>query len=969
MDQEQNKFENDREQNSEELKKEAECASAESDTPQTGESAITQAPPEGKEGKKKKEKRPRKKHPVLRFLGALLRFLLTLLLGMAIAYGSIVGIFYYAFSGLTIDVLQQYGIAENADEYLTTNGDIDLTSTSILELVADLNSIRADLKNHTLNSLIAHYGIALPEETLEKLPTDLFAVPLDQLMSGEAGTVIAENLKFGYILSFLPPKMLSPLLAQTLSERPLALLTAGAYGELFSGVKLGYLTGVTFDENGNVQYADAAKPTMQEILAELDLGKVLEAATKNGDLLGVFATDIGTQELRPLLGGIVSGALLDKMCEGRYIKDVLLADAETGRYRFDMNALMGVLHLGDVLGYTYVDGVWYQTYTDNSDDTDDVEATKMNAVLADISLSDVLGGKLSLDESFEDVYFGDLQNGYVRGDAITEENPEGGDPIVVGYQWLKDGAAIGKMQQELANIAITDLLNGKMDINKKLDTITLGDVLGYTYRDTDADGTPDTWYNGEEPATGVLVSLAGLTIGELSNGDTLTENLRGLTLADAMGYQKVGDVWYSAYSDDGDSSNDVKLTGVLKSLAEKPLNGITSATIEEIALGEAIGYSYIDTNADGTPDAWYNGDEPASGIMAKMADLTVGQLKDSAAVADKLGEVQLFEVLNYEKVEGQWQNSNGEAASGVMSYLMEVTVGDIEGRVNQMPLGYAFGFHYNSNTNKWYTDKEMTAEPVGITASLASIHLGNAKAELESMQIGDLLGYAHKDTNDDGVADTWYQNDQLITGLNLVLADLPVSDLGNGDKVAAAMQQAKLGDSLGFKYVEGKWYKTKTDGEENTVADMSAPVTGLIGALADTKIGSLESDIQTVKIGTMLELTEENGTWYDGNGDAVTGAVAVLAKSDLDSITDNINNMTVADLWPNTERTGILKAIDPQTKINDLDQAVESCTVQALITADVIEIKPAKEMALNATMPGWKNYTAVEFINALLNIG
>ncbi|MBR2011095.1 MAG: hypothetical protein IKA06_05065 [Clostridia bacterium] len=1277
MDQEQNKFEqNLAEQSSDELEKEVESTPVESDSPQnaeptaavaedacnsaqttdtpmeqipaaapmlpvlkeeasaSSEPSAAEEPSEGKqkhkkekkakkvkkEKKAKKERRPRKKHYVLRVFGALLRFILTLLLGMAIAYGSVVGIFYYAFSGLTIDVLQKFGIAENADEYLTSNGEIDLTSTSILELVADLNAVRADLANHTLDSLIKHYGISLPEETLEKLPTDLFSLPLDQLMSEDAGTVIAENLKFGYILSLLPPEMLSPLLIETLADRPLALLTSGAYGELFSGVKLGYLTGVTFDANGDVTYVDAENPTLQEVMATLDLGRVLEAATQNGDLLGVFATDIGTQEIRPLLGGIISGALLEKMCEGLYIKDVILPDGQTGRYHFDLNALTSALHLGDVLGYTYVNGTWYQEYTDNGDAADDVAATKMNAVLADIALSDVLGGTLSLDESFEDVYFGDLQSGYTRGDAITEPLPDSEELVVVGYQWLKDGSVLGKMQQELANIAITDLLNGKMDINKTLgslylgdmqgytyreitdadtgavighkwvkitagveeeispvlaaiadvsvsailngeldlvgamgdltlgdvqsytlgndgrwyrevvvgteitlqyvgavqnsiadvpladimngefsltgvfaelrmgdamgyergdvsvpadpddassydqyaffekdgttgtltpvsgtmlelanlplsdvldgkvnfedtvrnmtlaealdytehdgvwysaytddgdpandvavtgvlavladkrinelnsqtlDVIAFGEVLGYTHEDTDENGTPDTWYNGEEPAVGITASLADLTLGNLSDGDALAAKLREISLADAMGYQLVDGTWYSAYSDDGDDSNDTKLTGVLKVLADKPLNEIDSATIEGIALGDAIGYIYTDTNGDGTPDAWYNGDEPATGIMAKMADLTVAQLRNSSAVADKLGEVQLFEVLNYKKVEGQWQNSNGQPVSGVMSYLMETTVGDIEGKINEMPLGYAFGFYCDANTGKWYKDKEMTTEPAGITASLAGIHLGNAQAELEDMQIGDLLGYTYKDTDDDGEGDTWYEKEKPVTGLNLVLADLPISDLGNSDKVAAAMQQAKLGESLGFKNVEGKWYKTKTDSAGNTVADMDAPVTGLIGALADTKIGGLESDVKTVKIGTMLELTEEDGVWYDGNGTAVKGAVSVLAKSDLSTLSDNINNMTVADLWNDSERTGILKAISGDTKISELDKAIQECTVDALVTAGVLEVGTAQALFFDVKMPGWRTYNVVDFINGMLKL-
>jgi hypothetical protein len=262
----------------------------------------------------------------------------------------------------------------------------------------------------------------------------------------------------------------------------------------------------------------------------------------------------------------------------------------------------------------------------------------------------------------------------------------------------------------------------------------------------------------------------------------------------------------------------------------------------------------------------------------------------------------------------------------------------------------------------------MTTEPEGITVSLASICLGNAQAELESMQVGELLGYTYQDTDEDGTPDTWYQNGQPATGLTLVLAGLPLSNLGNGDKVASALQEAKLGESLGFKNIEGKWYKTKTDGTGNIVADTDAPVTGLIGALADTKIGSLETDTKTVKIGTMLEFTEEEGVWYDGNGNAVNGAVAVLAKSDLSTLSDNINNMTVADFWPDSERKGILKAIDGTTKISELDKAVQDCTIGALIEAEVLRVGTAQALFFDVKMSGWRSYNVVDFINGLLKL-
>ncbi|MBQ9801553.1 MAG: hypothetical protein IJW51_00565 [Clostridia bacterium] len=1167
-----------------------------------------------KRKKQKKEKKPRKKHYVLRFIGALFRFLLTLLLGMAIAYGSIAFALYYAVSGLTLDVLQQFGIGEGAEEYLSDQGEVDLTEISLLELIADLNSVRADLGNQTLQSMIDRYGIVLPEETKAKLPTDLFSIPLDVLLSSEAGNVVAEHLKFGYILSFLPENTLGEKAMEVLSERPLSLLTTGKYGELFAGLKLGYLTGVTFDENGVMQPKDPSVLTLQEALGDLDMGKVLTALTQNGDLLGVMATDLGNNEIAPILGGIMSGALLEKMCEGRLLKDVLLQDATSGRYTFSLTALATDVYLGDALGYTLVDDVWYSAYTDNGDDTDDVKASKMNATLADISLADVIGGTLSVEESFDGLYFGDLQNGYVRGDAITEPNPEPeGEPVIVGYHWFKDDKEVGKMQSELANISVNDVLNGKLDINAtlgdlyfgdlqgyerrdvlegdvivdhkwvkveadgteteisavlsamadvvlsdvlngKLDVsaalgdltvgdvqgyirgederwyreikvegeeptlkyvgavqnsisdiklsdilngefdlakslegvrmgeamnyergeittpadpnkegsydvyaftkadgtavtgpmleianlpisdvingtvdfedtvkdmtiaevleytlhdgvwyseysddgddtndvpvkgilavlaekkinelntatinaIALGEVLGYTHKDTDEDGEPDTWYDGEEVAEGIMGKFAGLTIGQLSDDDMVSDKLRELTLADAMNYTKVGDAWYSVYSDDGDDTNDVKVTGILAVLAEKQLNELSAATIEDITLAEALGYTYGDSDNDGVADAWYSGEEKVTGVMASMADLTIAELKNPSAVTDKLGDVKLAAVLGYTKNEadGAWyRDSDNHKASGVMAHLMDITVDGVEHEIDEMPLGYAFGFYRNENTGEWFTDAEMTQKPTGVTAALADIHLTHAREEFDEMKIGTLLGYDHVDTDADGEKDTWQHNGAPLESLDLVFADMPVADLGDSDKIAAAMQKAKLGDSLGFKKVGNTWYKTEIVGEE----PQDVPVTGFMAALADSPIGSIETDVQTVLIGDMMSFTKIGGKWYDADDQEVTGVLAVLADSNLDTLSSDIEEITIGDLYSESEREGILKAIPADTKINELNTAIEDCTVQDLISCGVLTVSSTQAGVLDMTLSGWRDYSLVDFLQYLLN--
>ncbi len=1324
---------------------------------------------DGKKKKSEKPRRPRRKHYVLRVIGALFRFILTLLLGMAIAYGSIFGAVYYAISGLTIDDLQGFGIATNADQYLTQNGEVDLTALSLLELIADFNSVRAELGNHTLQTLINRYGIALPEATMQMLPTDLFSVPLNTLLSSEGGAAVAKNLKFGYILSFLPEGMLSQRVIDTLSERPLALLTSGKYGELLAGVKLGYLTGVAFDEAGNVLPNDPANLTMQEATADLDLGKVLTATTQNGDLLGVVANDLGDRELRPILSGMMQGALLEKMATGRYVKDAIVLDPNTGRYGFSLPSLAQGLYLGDALNYIKVGDAWYTAYTDDGDDTNDTRASAMNATLADIPLADVINGTFSVEGSFEGLYFGDLQNGYVRGEAITEPDPEGGEPIVTGYHWFKDGAELGKMQSALANIAVSTVISGGLDINAILGSLYLGDLQGYTYReildtdgvtvighkwvkvnaednteaevgailaavadislsdvlggnldivaalgglklgnvqgytyreilDTDgvtvighkwvkvnaednteaevsamlsavadislsdvlggnldivaalggvtlgsvqgytlgaddrwyrevtgtgeptlqyvgavqnslaaislsdvlggnfsiatalegvrmgdamnydrgsvyeaADPTDDTSYDkyeffkpGEPPVavtgtmleivnlpltdvlegradfedtvksmtlaevleytkgedgvwysayvgeghadnvpvkgilavladkrinelnastvdgilignvlgytyrddawydeannekSGIMAVLSALTVGNLSNDDLVLEKLREITLAEAMGYVRVGGIWYSQYSDDGDSANDVKLNGILRLLADKKLNEINSTTIDGILIGDVLGYTktagvwYGEANvevkgmmamianlsisdlssedalatklrgltlaeamgyeqrADGwyageqrlsgilqalatkplnsidsaassiklgealgftyntTEGKWYNGAEPATGLLVSFADLTISEMQDPDKVTETLNQMKLADVLGYTSNGTSWIKGD-HVASGVMAHLMGITIANIEHEIEEMPLGYAFGFYYDEANQKWYTDEAHTKEPTGITAALADIHLTHVREDFEHMKIGTLFGYTYKE------GDGWYNgNTKLKDGLSLVFADMLISDLNDTHQIASAMQSATLGDSLGYmKHTDGKWYHTKTVGEE-VVIDTASPVIGLIAALADSKIGDIESSVQSVKIGTMLDFTyhEGEGKWYNGT-EAVTGVLAVISNANMNNLSQTLDTLQLQHVMPNP--TGLLKAIDPATPINGIDEAVSRCKFSevlkpGVLTAEGVTLGTFQKSLLDQTfgVDGWQDESLVEVLTALL---
>ncbi len=1782
--------------------------------------AETETPKKSKEPreaarKEKKKKRrvedpPRyKKHEVWRAFTGILKFILILLLGMIIAYGSIAGAVFFAVGGLTIDMLQDWGIVGEID-YLTDTGEVDLTATTLLQLILDLNKVSENLGSYSVRTLMDHYGVVLSEETLASLPSEILEIPLDQLTSDDAVGVITENIKLGYLLAFFPDGLLAAPVKEKLQDRPLSLLTEGKYDELLADVYLGYFMGVNFDENDNVIYQNPDQYTMQETVAKLDVGSLLFALTNNGDLLGVMASDLGDQPVRPFISGIMSGALLEKMCEGRTIGDVLLPDPTTGQYTFSFAALSEGVYLGDTLGYTLVDGVWYSTYTDDGDAENDVKVSTMYAKLVGISLVDVINNEVSLDATFDGLYFGDLQSGYVRGEAQMGTDEQTGEPVVLGYEWYRGGERIGKVQEKLANVMVntvlggqldigavlgdlmighlqgylqdeegkwyknttseggeptreyvnavssalagvglSDVLNGQLDIaatlsslylgdlqgfekksdnkwyktttpaggepvseyvgavknaladvslssvmngeldiaatleglylgdvqgfekksdnkwyktttpeggepvseyvgavknaladlslssvmngeldiaasldglylgdvqgfekksdnkwykageyvgsvknaladlslssvmngeldiaasldglylgdvqgfekksdnkwyktttpeggepvseyvgavknaladlslssvmngeldvaaaldglylgdvqgfekksdNKwykageyvgsvknalanvslssvmngemdvadslsslslgdvqgyvkgegdkwyreitsaggepqleyvgavenaladialsdvmngnfsiksaleglrlgdamnyirgevtapadptdpdsyekyaftksaavsgatpeavtgaaleianipishmfegkieledtvrtltlaealgyvKVDTdndgvadtwyesytndnddtndvkvtgifasladkkisdlgadtvnglyladvlgykktgekwydkdnaevtgvlaaladkkvgelngatindlyladvlgykktgekwydkdgaevtgvlaaladkkvgelngatinnlcladvlgyhkvsdkwydkdnvevtgvlaaiadkkvgqlngatfndlylsdvlgyhqigtlwfdkdnnevtgvlgalagkkiselnsatineltladvmgykqsgalwidknnndvtgvlaaladkkigeldsstinglklaevlsykkkndgkwydmygkevtgilasladkmvgelngatingILLGEVLGFEHKDTNADGKADAWYQNGAPAAGIMSHFADLSIGDLSNSQLVGECVKKMTLAEAMGYVKVdtdsdgvADTWYSQYSDDRNSTNDVKITGILAVLAGKKLSEIDSGTIETLSLGEVLGYTLMDTDNNGKGDTWYQNGAQVKGMMATLADLTIGEFSDSHKVSEKINDVYLYEILDYELVDGKWvsHNDHNDRAGGVLAHLLELKISEVKHEIDDMELGYAFGFYYDSEQDEWFTDVAHTKKPTGITAALADIRLTEAREKIDEMKIGTLLGYRYIDTNADEKADTWYSlytddgnsaNDVKLSGLNLVFADMMIADLGNSDKVAIAMQSAKLGDALGYKQSGSGWYHTKVVNGV-TVADTARPVTGVIGALCGNPIGSIESDIQGIEIGTMLNFTKKSDGWYDAANKKLNGVMAILANSNLDNVAGNINNMTVEDLWP--ERTGVLAAISDDVKLLELNTAVATLTVKQLRDVGVLSLNDTQVAKINMMLSA-KEGKAVnidtmglpEFINKMLGL-
>ena len=265
---------------------------------------------------------------------------------------------------------------------------------------------------------------------------------------------------------------------------------------------------------------------------------------------------------------------------------------------------------------------------------------------------------------------------------------------------------------------------------------------------------------------------------------------------------------------------------------------------------------------------------------------------------------------------------------------------------------------YKKNGNTYYNN----GQPVtGILAELAETSLKDINSTaIDGILIGKVMGYQQR-------GDNWYKADGTtpVEGLLAAFADLKVGDLDNSQNITEAIQAVTLGDALGYtKKADGHWYHT-VGGEETLVR-------GLLAVLADSTVGAVDFDINSIPVGTILNYHKANdGFWYDEENVKQTGISALLAEETLDTLAPRIKALTIDDMMPNRE--GLLSTIDGSKPFSELEseckKALHDATMGTLADAGIIdESVQTKLDAFNPFMPGWwRTYKINDFLNFVLS--
>ncbi len=554
------------------------------------------------------------------------------------------------------------------------------------------------------------------------------------------------------------------------------------------------------------------------------------------------------------------------------------------------------IKVGEVAGYKEVEGVWY--------DENDQAATGILASLADLTVND-LSNEETLSTEIKSIEISTVLGYTKNGDKYFNGSDE-----VVGVMAVLAGKTVG-------------------ELDSSVDTITIAEIAGYTDSGrTDADGKIIWLDKDGNEVSGILPSLAHLTVDSITNNDTLTAEINNIRVSVVLGYTKVGDKYYNG---------DDEVTGVMSVIADKTVSELDSS-IGTITVAQIAGY----TEGVGTDGQkiWLDKDgNEVDGILSSLAELTVDNMTNESELSDKIKTIKVYSALGYTENNGKYFNGDKEV-TGVMAVLADKTVGEIDSSIGTITIaqiaGYTDSGRIDSNGDKIWLDKDEN-EVSGILSKLADLMVDDLTNEsvlssrIQNIQVADVLNYT---LGDDG---NYYKNVEgstepvLVTGAMSVIAGTKVAN------IQETLDEAYMGELIGYTGINPIY---DTDGE------------------------------------TILEYED----WLNG-----TQSVHVLMKKvsntkfkDVGNLT---NTLTLEDLVPEEERTGFISLVPAQTGINDIaseiTKAFNEYSLLRFIECDAItfeadtpaEAEQRKNEAIeNLTNNGYGNMTLPQLIEAISNI-
>ena len=679
---------------------------------------------------------------------------------------------------------------------------------------------------------------ALAEKTVSELTTGLDDIALGEIL----GTVKYKEKTYTYEVR------------RTLDEHILLTEAESVIGE-FADLSIDGLTGDQVNDRVN----NVEIYTLLGYKQDAETGKWTDAEGKplNAIMAQLATSKVG--DLNDTIDGLCFGDIAD-----------LVPVGEDGEVIEDLEAYEGTV-------------TWYEKGYEKGSDAN-VLADGLRASFAGLSVKEMNDAD-TLANAVKDTAVGDAM-GYVKKDGV----------------WYTDDTYTTEASGIMATLA--DKKVGNM--SDEVDKITFSEVAELVAVDNNGDVIEDpnsyegdfTWYekgyvkgsDTNEAASSIMIALAGLAIGDMSDDGALTDAIGDVIVGEALGYERSVDengkeIWLKK-DIDADTGKRKPAKGIMAVIADYKVTELNDK-VDDITLGEVSGFEAREEpdpeDSTKTVTVWYdeNG-EVASGVTGALANLTVANMSDEKALSAEIKKVTVGDALGYEAVEEDGEIVWYEKYDGPEA-ATNIKVGGIMKHVAAFKVG------------------EMSTEVDHITfadiAGMDKVYF--LKADDSEIAEEDVDNYT-----EDEIYFVWYQDGAPASGLMSGLAHLTVEDLGDEKKVSDAVKEISVGDAMGYEKVDGVWYTEydKTDPMKNRV-------TGLTRAIADERVGDMDNKAKKVTLaevadlvavdseGNILEADEinshENIVWYEeyhskdhSSNKLATGLMAGLAKLTLEDMQD-----------------------------------------------------------------------------------
>ena len=709
------------------------------------------------------------------FMRRTLAFILGMVFMVVVLVGGIAGGAYWAFKNLTLGT---FGVGEeNSDIY----------SWTVEDLTSFVVDISKDPQSLTLNEL-SSYGFDI-DKLLTDMGVDLETAnkqDVQSLKSLSFGSLFKEKglseVNMGIVFLFLPKSDKTgkyPLFSESARGRlrqfnlgdliyPEEDGSIGAIDVLRS-MKLGSILSDTFVESfENGEYTYSSEDKGLNLVGNVELGLFAGAIEGKSTDIGYeimegYLTCLKDKSLREVLASF--GATDDETYNTNLemlsilgdvkIKDTFVWNEEMGWYELDTEKMLAIGTVGSVLGYsvctmdencpvhadvTMCDGELYEGDVVSS------ESGLMKAFLKNLvplTVMDLMG--IEVETLLEGMYFGEAfgyQKSYPSDacasdcaeehEHITYEycqpNCKGGHEGSHNFYFVDDNGFVGDMLNDLANHTFVEALNGQLNVGGIIDGTTIGDVMGYTFKNGE-------WYDKNNDLVGktelidkILYQLYGKKVSELSSVsfETLVD---GIVLGEIMGYTKENGEWY----DDGE-----RVSAMYNILADIPLTDINrdgtviQERLSDLYVGDLMGYTKKNNN-------WYktsgNSQVALTSVEAVLAKISLGDIFNGTF--DLKSQINTLKISDVISVEG----------NTILELIADSTIEELPAKINTLKVGEIMGY------------KQCSGSILS-----CDVHFG----------IGQTLTCM-------GNRNVWFDaSNKKLTGIKLKLAKLTVQELADG---------------------------------------------------------------------------------------------------------------------------------------------------------------------------------------------